>query len=455
MIDDRADARRAACGAWPTSRASTPSVSDAYNTEGYWDFLTVRGFVARQPLQLPPRRPADQRRDLDPARQQGAHRSAEGHERHPGRHQRAGRPGQPTSSSGPTDAPLRSVQSRAGASAAACSARVDLGQRFGADDAFGVRLNAGARAPRPAACATPTASATCSRWPATGASARDTLLEAEIETSHRSQPSVPGFSLLGDRVPGAGRPAHQPQQPAVVAAGGVRRHDRHRCAGTQTLTATGAGRRTAARSACGPTTASPFRSAAAAEGNFDRYCSDGTFDLYDFRSENETPPQRRARPHAQGQARDRRRQPRARRSACCASKLRNRFQPQAFNFVGTGNVDGTAVVPPTRRRPCRSTNRDERSTELLRCATRSRSADAIAAGSALRHTRLTREQRHTDGTTRPATTQSFTTPWLAAELQARRRAHGCYASWGQRRRVATSAPNLPSCTPTPGRRCRR
>ena len=72
-----------------------PAVSDAYNAEGYWDYLTVRGFVARQPLQLPPRRPADQRRDLDPARQQGAHRAAEGHERHAGRHQRAGRPGQP------------------------------------------------------------------------------------------------------------------------------------------------------------------------------------------------------------------------------------------------------------------------------------------------------------------------------------------------------------------------
>ena len=36
----------------------------------------------RQPLQLPARRPADQRRDLDPARQQGPRRHPQGHERH-------------------------------------------------------------------------------------------------------------------------------------------------------------------------------------------------------------------------------------------------------------------------------------------------------------------------------------------------------------------------------------
>ena len=59
--------------------ALRPGGDDAYDTEGYIDYFTVRGFVARQPLQLPPRRPADQRRDLDPAREQGARRDAEGH----------------------------------------------------------------------------------------------------------------------------------------------------------------------------------------------------------------------------------------------------------------------------------------------------------------------------------------------------------------------------------------
>ena len=71
----------------------------------------------------------------------------------------------------PLDAPLRSafVEWRERGSVLGA---VDLSQRFGADDAFGVRLNAGAERHRPAACATRAATATCSRSPATGARAR-------------------------------------------------------------------------------------------------------------------------------------------------------------------------------------------------------------------------------------------------------------------------------------------
>ena len=68
------------------------------------------------------------------------------------------------------------------------------------------------------------------------------------ELSHRSQPSVPGFSLLGTCVPEPGRPAHQPQQPALVAAGGVRRRHRVAALAQRAGRATGAGWRTRARS---------------------------------------------------------------------------------------------------------------------------------------------------------------------------------------------------------------
>ena len=86
------------------------------------------------------------------------------------------------------------------------TASVDLSQRFGAADAFGVRVNAAAAHLDPKVRDATGAAAACWPWPATGASSADTLIEAEIETSRRSQPSVPGFSLLGDSVPAPGDP---------------------------------------------------------------------------------------------------------------------------------------------------------------------------------------------------------------------------------------------------------
>ena len=77
---------------------------------------------ARQPLQLPPRGPADQRRNLDPAGQQGARRDPARHQRHPGRHQRAGRAGQLRRQAADRARPARGARSRS-PGAAACSAR--------------------------------------------------------------------------------------------------------------------------------------------------------------------------------------------------------------------------------------------------------------------------------------------------------------------------------------------
>ena len=46
-----------------------------------------------------------------------------------------------------------------------------------------------------------------------------------------------------------------------------------------------------------------------------------------------------------------------------SSRVRNRFQDQAYNYVGTGNVDGSAVTSPDPELGDPSTNRDERSLE--------------------------------------------------------------------------------------------
>ena len=220
-----------------------------------------------------------------------------------------------------------------------------------------------------------------------------TLVEAEIENSHRSQPSVPGFSLLGDAVPAVADPKlnlnNQPWSLPVVfdaTTGSLRV--------TQKL---GEGWRLVAhglvqRLRTDDRIAFPFGCTdpnPPPDGTYypDRFCPNGNFDLYDFRSENESRRSSTLDVTLHGAAR----------TASLAHEfslgvqrtiVKNRFQASAFNFAGTGNVDGTLVVPPAPDLVVPQTNRDERSTEIaLR--------DAIAFGSSgttawlgARHTQL-------------------------------------------------------------------
>ncbi len=85
---------------------------------------------------------------------------------------------------------------------ASVSAAVDLSRRFGDGEAFGARLNAESARLDPKlrnAAGERHLFALAAEW-RLGAS---TLIEVEAETSRRSQPSVPGFSMLGNAVPDA------------------------------------------------------------------------------------------------------------------------------------------------------------------------------------------------------------------------------------------------------------
>ena len=227
----------------------------------------------------------------------------------------------------PLDAPLRSALRSSGAQRGSVLGAVDLSQRFGADDAFGLRLNAARRAPRPAACATRAATATCSRWPATGASAATRCSKPRSRPATARSRACPASACSATRVPARGRPAPQPQQPAVVAAGGVRRRRpaslRVHAAARRRLAPR---RARARRSACAPTTALAFPFG----------CSDpnpppdGTYyptatarrHLRPLRlpQRERAPPQQRARRRAARPARDRPARARAQRSACCARR---------------------------------------------------------------------------------------------------------------------------------------
>ncbi len=407
--------------------ALDPAVSDAYNAEGYWDFLTVRGYVLDNrfnfrrdglPINAETSIPLDNKARIEILKGTSGMQAG-------------------TSAPGglvnyvvkrPLDAPLRSV-SLEWRQPGSVTGALDLSQRFGPDNAFGVRLNAAAAHLDPMvrdSKGSRSLLALAADWRV----APDTLLEAEIETSRRSQPSQPGFSMLGNSVPQPGDPRislnNQPWSlPVVMDATTASLRWQQKLGNDWRFVAHAATQRLRADDRL----AYPF-GCSDTDGTYyaDRFCPNGTYDLYDFRSENE-----RRRTDALDLSLQGKLQTGSIGHALTAgvlqSRVRNRFQQQAYNYVGTGNVDGTLFTAPDPALTDENTNRDERSTELY-------ARDAIAfterltAWLALRHTRLQRESVRTDGSRPSDYAESFTTPSIALSY-ALGRDQLVYASWGR------------------------
>jgi iron complex outermembrane recepter protein len=401
-----------------------PSVADAYNAPGYWDFLSVRGFTLDNrfnyrreglPINAETTIPLDNKERIEILKGTSGIQAG-------------------TSAPGglvnyvvkrPTERNLREVRLEATSRASLLGA-ADLGGRFGTDGAFGYRLNAAHERLRPLIRnldGERSLLALAGDWRI----GRDSVLEGELEWSHKSQGSQVGFSLLGNTLPAPVDPRlnlnNQPWvKPTVFdALTGTLRFSQALTRDWRWSAQLGS-----QRLENDDFTSFPF--GCSAEGNFDRFCSDGTFDFYDFRSENERRRLDAASVNLKGKlatgavAHDVS-------LGLLTSKVRNRFQPNAFNFVGIGNIQGTAIVPedPTLAFP--STNRDERSIELS-AQDAIRWNERFTTWLGLRHTRLTRESVMTDGSNPTSFDQHLTTPWLAASY----RFSGdltAYASWGQ------------------------
>lgn len=404
-----------------------PAVSDAYNSEGYWDALTVRGYVLDNrfnyrrdglPINAETSIPLDNKSRIEILKGTSGMQSG-------------------TSAPGglanfvvkrPLDTSLYSARLEWRQPGTVIGA-VDLSQRFGTDQAFGVRVNAAAAHIDPMlrnAKGERQLAALAADWRVSS----DTLLEAEVEWSRHSQPSQPGFSMLGNSVPAPGDPRlnlnNQPWSlPVVFDATTASLRLQQKLGDNWKFIAHAATQhlRTDDRIAF------PF-GCTDTDGTYyaDRYCPNGNFDLYDYRSENERRRTDSVDLSLQGKLQT---GPvgHTLTTGVLQSRVRNRFQDLAYNFVGTGNVDGTLITPADPTLTSTNTNRDERSIELY-------VRDAIAiterltAWLGLRNTRITRDSVNTDGSEPSHFTKSFTTPWVAVSY-AFARDQLVYASWGR------------------------
>ncbi|MBH9554219.1 TonB-dependent siderophore receptor [Inhella gelatinilytica] len=306
-------------------------------------------------------------------------------------------------------------------------AGLDWAQRFGADQAFGVRMNAQAAQLDPwvhDSTGRSRGAALAADWRLS----RDTLLEAEVETHAQRQPTQPGFSLLGSRLPdpksvdlrrNLGHTDWSLPSRFEGDYGSLRLQHRLTADWGLTLQAGAQRARTDDR------VAFPF--GCYAEDDYSRYCSDGSFDLYDFRSENERRRSDATRAALDGKLNLAGLQHRLR-AEWVHSRYEARPQRQAYNWAGSGSVfgGGSSSADPTLSDE--NTVRDERSHEFGLTDQVQFGAFEVFAG--LRHTQLKRAAVRTDGSRATAYSQSFTTPWLGATWELARNLR-VYASSGQ------------------------
>ncbi len=401
------------------------SLSDAYNAEGYWGTLSVRGFSLDGRFNT--------RRDGLPVNGETvislANKAAiELLKGASGIQAGTSAPGglinhvvkRPTGSVHSATLQLRDASSMA--------ASVDLGHRFGPDREWGLRVNAQSEQLRPLvrdAEGSRHALALAGDWQWT----RDTLIEVETESSRQSQPSVPGYSLLGNRLPAASSVDARVNlnnqawtQPVVFAGQTSSVRVKHTLpsqwqwvvhAMTQRL-------RNDDRVA--------FPYGCSAENTFDRYCSDGRFDLYDFRSDRERRTSDAVDFSANGIVRSGSIDHQVS-AGVLSTRFKSRFERQAFNGAGVGHVDGSVQVPAAPALTDENTLRDERSLEVsLRDAIGLSPTTRLWLG--LRHSQLKRNSVRTDGSRGTNYEQSFTTPWVALSHQITPRTMA-YASAGQ------------------------
>ena len=400
-------------------------ISDAYNPTGYWSQLAVRGYTLDNRFNY--------RRDGLPINAETALAQANKE----ALEVLKGTSGMQAGTSAPgglvnlvvkrPKAGVRSVE-LSFAQDASVGVALDVGDRSQTQGALGWRINASADRLAPS-----TRDARGSRHLVAGAFDAQLgtggLLEAEIEISRQTQPSVPGFSLLGGRLPAAS--SIDPRINLNNQGWSLPMHFDGRTASLRYTQAVSTNIEFIAHGMSQQLRTDDrvaFPYGCSAEDDYTRFCRDGSFDLYDFRSEGERRHSKALNLSVQGRFAWAGMQHRFN-VGVLATRYSARSGRQAYNYAGTGFIDASARVPADPSLTDENTNRSERSTELhLQDAITLRAGTQAWLG--LRNTRLQRESVRTDGSRATTYSQSFTTPWLALS-QSLGKAGTAYASWGQ------------------------
>lgn len=238
------------------------------------------------------------------------------------------------------------------------------------------------------------------------------FIDAEIEWSRQSQPSVPGYSLLGNKLPHPLDPTrnlnNQDWTKPVEFEGltGTIKYTRglndfwkaDTLLGVQNLSTN-------------DRLAYPF--GCSKENVFDRYCSDGTFDVYDYRSENERRFTKTAKISITGEI------PGTithhLNFGGWAHHAQEKMGAQAYNFVGEGNIQGSANLPSNPAKNDTGTNRTARNLDFF--VFDQISYENWNAWMGVRQSNLYRSSKRTDGSSGTNYNQSFALPWFALSYQ--------------------------------------
>lgn len=251
------------------------------------------------------------------------------------------------------------------------------------------------------------------------------LFEAEVEWSRHSQPSQAGFSLLGNKIPSVPdvnlNLNNQSWTQPVVFQGltGTLKF-------TKALESNWSWSVIAGAQSLGTDDRLAYPFGCSAENNYDRYCSDGTFDMYDYRSENESRETQAVKASIQGQV--------ATGDVIhqlsfgvVGSHQKERYQLQAYNYAGVGNINGTGVGTANPAQNDQATNRDSGSVEGFITESAKYQNWQMWLGARLNY--IDRSSVRTDGSRSIHYTQTFPLPWAAISYDFK--SFMAYASYGE------------------------
>jgi iron complex outermembrane receptor protein len=404
------------------------SVTDSYNSPAYWDMLSVRGFMLDNrynyrreglPINAETMIPLDNKERIELFKGTSGIQAG------------TSAPGglanyvvkRPPNSGEVGTRSLTFSYGNGNNSAIA----LDLGGRFGENNAVGYRVNAAYEDLNPYvrnAKGHRQLLALAMDWRINA----NTRLEWEMESSSRQQMGVNAASITGNTLPSPvlGHTNFSKQSWSVPGVfdgltGSMRL--KHRLDnGWMWTTQLGAQRlKTDDRLS--------YAYGCYAEGNYDRFCSDKTFDLYDYRSENERRINDALKTELTGQVKLAGIQHDLSFSWLRQRQIDKLSPMQAYNWAGTGSLMGagesTAAPEPTEL----NTNRQEDSTEIS-VKDRVRAHPMADLWLGLRTSQIQRDSQRTDGSRATQDARTFTTPWLAFSHKLPYNITG-YVSYGQ------------------------